>query len=145
MTLDDLPTLPALLIVASALIIFVLGALHLWITFRGRALYPRDASLLAALQSVSPMLTRDTTMWNAWIGFNASHSFGALLFGMLYGYLALETPTLLFSSLFLRAVGLLLLSGYAWLGHRYWFRVPFLGIALATTCYVVALAIGARG
>jgi len=140
-----MPTLPSLLVAASALIIFALGLLHLSITFRGRSLHPRDTSLLPALQKVSPMLTRETTMWNAWIGFNASHSFGALLFGLIYGYLALAAPALLFSSLYLRAVGLLLLGGYAWLGKRYWFRIPFRGIVLALLCYVLALAIAAWG
>ena len=140
-----MPALPSLLVAVSALIIFALGLLHLSITFRGRSLHPRDTSLLPAMQNVSPMLTRETTMWNAWIGFNASHSFGALLFGLIYGYLALAVPALLFSSLFLRAVGLLLLGGYAWLGKRYWFRIPFRGILLALMCYVLALATAAWG
>ena len=142
---DPMPTLPALLVALSALIIFALGLLHLWITFRGTGLQPRDAALLQALKAVSPMLTRETTMWNAWIGFNASHSFGALLFGVIYGYLALAAPALLFSSLFLRAVGLLLLGAYAWLGKRYWFRIPFRGIVAALLCYVLALALAAWG
>jgi len=143
--LDAMPALPCLFMAASALIIFTLGLLHLWITFRGNSLQPRDAVLLHSLKTISPKLTRETTMWNAWIGFNASHSFGAMLFGLVYGYLAVRLPTLLFASLFLRAVGLLLLGAYAWLGKRYWFRIPFRGIVLALLCYVLALAIAAWG
>ena len=94
---------------------------------------------------MSPVITRQTTMWKAWVGFNASHSFGAMLFGLVYGYLAVRLPTLLFASLFLRAVGLLLLGAYAWLGKRYWFRIPFRGSVLALLCYVLALAIAAWG
>ncbi len=28
------------------------------------------------MQQVSPVITRQTTMWKAWVGFNASHSYG---------------------------------------------------------------------
>ncbi len=78
-------------------------------------------------------------MWKAWIGFNASHSYGAMLFGLVYGYLALAHAPFLFASPFLLAVGLVLLGGYGLLGWQYWFSVPFRGIALATALYVAAL------
>jgi len=47
----------------------------------------------------------------------------------------------LFQSTFLLSLGLLLLGGYAFLGKRYWFSVPFRGILLATVFYVIALII----
>ena len=134
-----MPTLPALLIAASALIIFVLGSLHLWFTFRGNAFEPRDAALLARLQVVSPNISRQTTMWRASIGFHASHSFGAMLFGLVYGYLAVAQAALLLTSTFLLGTGLAMLAGYAWLGHRYWFSVPFRSTLVALALYVAAL------
>ena len=33
--------------------------------------------------------TKETTMWRCWVGFNASHSMGLILFGLAFGYLAL--------------------------------------------------------
>jgi hypothetical protein len=93
------------------------------------------------MQEVSPVLTRQTTMWKAWIGFNASHSFGAILFGAVYGYLSLEHPTFLFQSTFLLLLGLAFLSGFAFLGKRYWFSIPFRGILLATALYAGALIV----
>jgi hypothetical protein len=90
--------LPSMLMVASAAVIFLLGALHLTYTFSGSKLHPRDAELRARLEQVSPLISRQTTMWKAWIGFNASHSYGALLFGAVYGYLALAYRTVLFQS-----------------------------------------------
>jgi hypothetical protein len=129
------------LIAASAAVILVLGLIHLLYTFRGRKLHPRDAELEAKLREVSPVITRQTTMWKAWVGFNASHSFGAILFGVVYAYLALAHGSILFASPFLLAVGLLLLLGYAFLGQRYWFSVPFRGIVLATGLYVAALLV----
>ncbi len=130
------------LVTASATIILVLGLVHLLYTFHGRGLHPRDADLETRLREVSPVLTRETTMWKAWVGFNASHSFGAILFGAVYGYLAVVHSALLFQSRFLLLLGLLFLVGYVFLGKRYWFSVPFRGILLATVLYVAALIVG---
>jgi hypothetical protein len=129
------------LVAASAMIIFSLGMIHLLYTFRGTKLHPRDRDLQTRLRAVSPIITRETTMWRAWIGFNASHSFGAILFGAVYAYLALAHGSIFFASPFLLTVGLLFLLGYAVRGRLYWFRIPFRGIVVATALYVVALIV----
>ena len=129
------------LIAASAAIILALGLVHLLYTFHGRKLHPRDAELEARLKEVSPVITRQTTMWKAWVGFNASHAFGAILFGAVYGYLAVLHSSFLSQSLFLQLLGLLLLIGYVVLGKLYWFSIPFRGAVLAGALYVVALLI----
>jgi hypothetical protein len=123
------------LFVASAAIILALGIVHLAYTFAGPKLTPRDAALQARMREVSPMVTRHTTMWKAWIGFNASHSLGAILFGLVYGHLALAQPALLFQSQFLLGVGLAMLGSYALVGRACWFSVPNAGIALALVAY----------
>src|SRR5256884_7687384 len=125
-------TLSTSLIAASAAVILLLGLIHLLYTFRGRNLHPRDAQLEARLREVSPVITRETTMWKAWIGFNASHSYGAILFGLIYGYLAAAHREVLFNSPFLLAVGLALLAGWLFLGKVYFFSTPFRGIVIAT-------------
>jgi len=134
-------TISASLVTASAAIILLLGLIHLLYTFQGQKLHPRDAQLEEKMRQVSPVLTRETTMWKAWVGFNASHSFGAILFGLIYGYLAIAHDQFLFRAPFLLLVGLLLLIGYVFLGRRYWFSVPYHGILLACVLYVVALII----
>ena len=137
-----------MLVAGSAGIVLALGLIHLWYTFRGVMLYPRDTKLVAAMQQVSPVLSRQTTMWKAWVGFNASHSFGAMLFGAVYGYLALRQGAFLFQSWWLMLVGLAMLGGYAFLGRTYWFSVPFRCIVLATVLYgaaLVAVATGSTG
>jgi hypothetical protein len=126
---------------ASAAIILALGSIHLLYTFRGRKLHPRDPALVERMKEVSPVLTRQTTMWKTWIGFNASHSCSAILFGVVYGYLALFQPDFLFASGFLLAVGLLFLVGYVGLAKAYWFSIPFRGIVLSTGLYVAALIV----
>ena len=129
------------LVAASAAIILLLGLIHLLYTFRGRKLHPRDAELEQRMREISPVITRETTMWRAWVGFNASHSLGAILFGLIYGYLAIAHQAFLFAAPFLLLVGLVLLLGYVFLGMRYWFSVPYRGIVLATVLYVVALVV----
>ena len=128
-----------MLVAASATIILALGILHLLYTFRGPKLLPRDPDLQTRMSEVSPVITRETTMWECWVGFNASHSLGAILFGAVYGYLALWHGTLFFQSYFLQWLGLLTLAGYVFLAKRYWFSIPFRGIVLATALYVLAL------
>lgn len=131
------------LLAASAAVILLLGLAHLLFTFRGPKLRPRDAELEERMKQVCPVLTGETTMWKAWVGFNASHSLGAILFGLVYGYLALAHGRFLFGSPFLLAVGFVLLLGYAALGRAYWFSVPFRGIVAAAALYAAALVAAA--
>ena len=128
------------LVGASAAIVFVLGAIHLLYTFRGPLLRPRDRELQARMEAVSPVITRQTTMWKAWIGFNASHSIALMLFGAVYGYLALGHADLLFRSIFLLSLGLLVLLGYVFLAGRYFFRIPLRAVIGATLLYGVGIA-----
>ena len=127
-------------IVLSAAVILALGVIHLVYTFRGPKLMPRDRALQARMREVSPVISRETTMWKTWIGFNASHGLGALLFGLVYGYLALAHPDFLFRSAFLLGVGLCLLGAYAAIGKAYFFSIPFIGILIALVSYVIGLA-----
>ncbi len=131
------------LVAASAATVLTLGLMHLVFTFHGRRFQPRDAAVLVAMQMTTPFITRDTTMWKAWIGFNASHSYGAMLFGLVWGYLALWQPAVLAQSIFLQLLGLALLAAYAYLGWRYWFKIPFRGIVLALLLYAGALGTAA--
>ena len=128
-----------LLIAASAAVVLLLGLLHLLYTFYGPKLAPRDPELRTRMQQVAPVITRQTTIWKAWVGFNASHSFGLILFGAVYGYLALAHGDFLFRSAFLVVLGLLLLAGYAVLAKRYFFRIPLQGVLLATLLYALGL------
>ena len=133
--------LAPVLIAGSAAIFMLLGLIHLGYTFNGSKLLPRDRDLRARMQEVSPVITRETTMWKAWVGFNASHSYSLILFGAVYGYLAVAHGEFLFQSVFLLALGLILLFGYVFLAKRYFFRIPLLGVLLATVLYALALVV----
>jgi len=123
----------------STLVLLTLGVLHLACTLAGPKLTPRDPALQIRMNEVHPVISRQTTMWRAWVGFNFSHSMGAILFGLVYGFLANAHPELLFNSSFLLVVGLAMLGGFAVLGKVYWFRVPFTGIVVSLICYVLSI------
>lgn len=126
------------LFASSAAIVFVLGTLHLVFTYRGKRFEPRDAALLVRMKEVSPYISRQTTIWRAGQGFHASHSFGAMLFGLVYAYLALEPSRFLLSSPFLLGLGLLYLAAMTVLARTYWFSVPLRGVSLSCALYVGA-------
>ena len=87
------------------------------------------------------MLTNETTMWRCWVGFNASHSMGLILFGLVFGYLALVHGQLLFRSPFLLIVGLAMLGGIVVLCKVYFFSVPLRGMSISLACYVASIAL----
>lgn len=124
---------------ASAFIMFSLGIVHLVYTFWGPKLLPRDPRLIESMKGVSLVLTNETTVWKAWIGFNASHSMAALLFGLVFGYLAAIQSEILYESLFLQTVGFLTVAGFVILAWIYWFSVPFIGVSFALFCYVASI------
>jgi hypothetical protein len=136
-----MPTIALSLVAASAAIPLVLGLLHLLFTFYGPKLLPRDRALQARMQEVSPVITRQTTIWKCWVGFNATHSVGLILFGAVYGYLALAHAEILFRSWFLLALGLIVLLGYLFLAKMYFFRTPLRGVTVATVLYVFGLIV----
>jgi hypothetical protein len=134
--------LPAkILMILTASIIFTLGVVHLVYTFSGTNLTPRDPALQISMSQISPVITKETTMWRCWVGFNASHSMGLILFGLVFGYLALAHGQLLFHSPFLLVVGLAMLCGFVVLAKVYWFSAPFRSICICLACYVASIAL----
>lgn len=135
--------IPSALVATSAGIILLLGLMHLLYTFRGPLLHPRDPGLETRMMAVSPVISEETTMWRTWIGFNATHSFGLILFGALYGYLAMRQSAWLFQSWFLLALGFALLVGYSVISRLYFFSAPFRGVVLAAALYSAGIIVHA--
>jgi len=130
-----------ILMVISASIIFTLGVIHFVYTFWGLKLTPRDPALQIRMSQISPVITNETTMWRGWIGFNASHSMGLILFGLVFGFLALAHTRLLFQSTFLIVVGLAMLGGFVVLCKLYFFSVALTGVSIALGCYIASVVL----
>ena len=126
-------------ITLSAAIALLLGLVHLLYTFHGSKLHPRDPDLIARMKTDSPRITSQTTIWRVWIGINATHSLCLILFGAVYGYLAICHSEVLFNSSFLLGLGLLLLLAFVALSYLYFFRTPLLGVILATVFYLLGI------
>ena len=130
-----------ILIVFSASIILTLGVIHLVYTFWGPKLTPREPALQVSMSQTSPVITRETTMWRCWVGFNVSHSMGLILFGLVFGFLAVAHSQLLFQSTFLLVVGLAMLAGLVALCRIYFFSVPFAAVSVSLACYIAGIAV----
>jgi hypothetical protein len=130
--------LPQILIAIGAAVFALLGTIHLVYTFFTDNFDPRDAATSAAMKATSPILTRRLTMWSAWIGFNASHSLGVLLFGVIYLVLALGHMSVLRDSPTLSWLPVATGAAYMALARRYWFRNPLIGVSIATACFLAA-------
>jgi hypothetical protein len=129
------------LIAASAAVLGALGGIHLLYTYHGNKLDPRDPAVRKAMEGSNLVITRQTTVWSANKGFNASHSLGIIAFALIYGYLALWRSDVLGDSLFLLALGMTVLLAYLALARRYFFKIPFRGVALACALYAIGWAL----
>jgi hypothetical protein len=66
---------------------------------------------------------------------------GLILFGLVFGYLALAHGQLLFRSPFLLVVGLAMLGGIVVICKVYFFSVPLRGVSISLACYVASIAL----
>lgn len=130
--------LSQLLIVAAACIYGWLGSVHLVFTFFSRMFSARNPDVEAGMKSTSPVLTSQSTMWKCWVGFNASHSLGILLFAGVYLLLAVTHMEVLRQTPALLWLAVATSFGYLALAFRYWFYAPMLGVLCATGCFVLS-------
>lgn len=124
------------LLIAGGTIFSILGLLHAIYTvcdiYRPRYLAPKDQAVIDQMASAGVRLARGrTNMWDAWLGFNLSHSLGVVMFGLVCvgagvfaRSLAVPRATLLIPVL----VGVI----YLLLAIRFWFRTPTVGVAIGT-------------
>lgn len=122
----------------GSLIITILGTIHLAYTFYTNKFSPRNEKLKGEMKSTNPILTRQTTMWKAWIGFNASHSSGAMFIGLINFYLAVNYFTIFQSDNFFFLFNILTIGFYVLLAKKYWFKVPLTGVTITLICFVVS-------
>lgn len=127
-----------ILLIIGVSIFAVLGATHLVYTFFTEKLNPYNEEVFTAMEGTSPRLTKETTMWRAWVGFNASHSLGPMLLAAFYIPLAVNNFEIIKNSIWFSllpvAVGVL----YLVLAKTYWFKIPFMGVLISLACFVIS-------
>jgi hypothetical protein len=93
------------------------------------------------MKASHPILTNETTVWKAWIGFNASHSSGVIFIGAINLYMALRYFEILRGDTLFFVFNILTVAFYLWLGYKYWFRIPFTGILLTLACFILSFVL----
>ncbi|MFA6979671.1 MAG: hypothetical protein WC209_10140 [Ignavibacteriaceae bacterium] len=127
-----------ILIIIGAAIFGYLGIAHLFFTFFTNKFEARDSSVTNAMKGTSPILTNETSVWNAWIGFNASHSIGALLVAGFYIPLAIWYFDVIQTSVWFSLLPVLIGLIYLTLAKKYWFKIPVIAILISTICFITA-------
>jgi len=123
--------------IAGSLPFIVLGTIHLLYTFFTNKLSARNTVLEKEMKDSFLVLTKETSMWKAWIGFNASHSSGAIYIGLINLLLAARYFNMVKSPVFL-LLNIITALFYLWLAKKYWFSIPFKGILISTCCFIAA-------
>lgn len=106
--------------------------------FRPTQFSPTDDSVRLAMKATTVrFLKADANVWDAWLGFNISHSLGMLIFGAASAYLGLNleqiaiTPSALLIPTAIAAV-------YLFLSVRFWFYLPAVASAASMACFFAA-------
>lgn len=132
------------LFVAGSIPFVVLGFAHIAYSIldasRPTKIVPREPDLIERMKAGRLVLTRETTVWRAWIGFNISHGIGVLLFGLIVLYAALfgfeanlsAMPALFYASPVVAFTYLLL-------SLKYWFRIPAIGSGIGAACHAAGV------
>ncbi len=123
----------------GSLILTTLGAIHLYYTFFSDKFSSKKEDVINEMESSHPKITRETTMWKAWIGFNASHSSGAMFIGIMNIYLIHNFFSILKDDIFFLTFNIITISFYLWLAKKYWFKIPFYGILISLICFLTVL------
>jgi len=130
------------LFLIGALPFIVFGLLHAAATpqtpAHAKGLSPRDPAVRDAMAHDTILLTRRTTVWLAWVGFNLSHSLGLLLIGVVVVLIGRTSASFQAQAAVFLPLAVLVSATYLVLGVRYWFRTPIIGISLASVCFLVS-------
>jgi hypothetical protein len=124
--------------IAGSIMMTVLGMTHLVYTFFTNKLSPRNERLKTEMKTANPTLTKQTTIWKAWRGFNASHSSGMIFFGLINLYLAAKYFNIFKVDNLYFLLNIFTVVFYLWLAKKFWFKVPFTVIAITFLCYFIS-------
>ena len=127
-----------ILLIIGASIFGILGTVHLLYTFFTNKFEAHDSSVTEAMKGTSPILTKETSVWKAWVGFNASHSLGAMLVAAVYIPLTTTYFNIIQQSVWFSLLPVIVGLSYLVLAKKYWFRIPFIGVLISTICFVGA-------
>jgi hypothetical protein len=137
-----------ILVILGASIFLILGGLHSVLTLQDlrdpRTFTPPDPALREAMQESSLAIHPHTNLWQAWLGFNLSHSLGLVIFGGTFLAIGLFYFSSFTQILWLQSCAMLIATAYLMMSLKFWFSKPAIGSGIGLTCFIVAsgLSIG---
>ena len=130
-----------LLLIVGSSIFVLLGAAHGVLTLKDlgnpRNFTPRDAKLRTAIIAFHPKVN----LWQAWLGFNLSHSLGLVMFGGAFLYVGIFHPLLFSQSPLLQGCSILIPAAYLVMSLKFWFSKPAIGSGISMGCFILAAAL----
>ena len=132
-----------LFIIVGSGIFVLLGVIHTAYTLQDlgnpRRFAPPDAELLAAMQQATVGLNPKINLWQAWLGFNFSHSLGLLTFGGAFLYTGIFYPSVFSESKILQICSVSIPAIYVILSLKFWFVNPAVLTGIATASFILAI------
>ncbi len=130
------------LFLLGALPFVVLGIAHALATpltpDESKGLSPRDPAYGRSMAEQTVLLTGRTNLWLAWVGFNLSHSLGAVAFGLAMTLVGRTPATFAANWQTFVPFAIVVSGAYLAVGLRCWFRTPIVGIIASSVCFVLA-------
>ena len=133
--------LSQVLFIIGTSIFGLLGCVHLICIFFTDKFNAYDSAVTTVMKSTTPIITKETTMWRGWVGFNASHSLGMIFFAAIYIPLAFSHIQLLTNNSWFTVLPSIVGISYLLLAKNYWFKIPLFGILISTICFVSAFVL----
>lgn len=134
-----------ILLASAAGIFLMMGTLHCMWTLRDlvhpRYFTPTDETVRIAMQGARLTFNPRANVWQAWLGFNLSHSLGLVVFGGVLLAFALRDFTVFAASGLAQAGAVVVAGTYFVLAIRFWFWGPALGSGIAVLCILAALLV----
>jgi hypothetical protein len=134
--------------ITGASIFLFLGIFHGVLTLQdlrdSRTFTPPDIALREAMQKSSIAIHPHTNLWQAWMGFNLSHSLGLVMFGGTFLTIGLFYFYAFTQILWLQSCAMLISTAYLIMSLKFWFSKPAIASGIGLICFIVAsgLSIG---
>ena len=133
-----------ILLIAGSSIFLLLGAIHGVLTLKDlgnpRYFTPRDANLRTAMEHSTIALHPKINLWQAWLGFNLSHSLGLVMFGGAFLYISIFHSPLFSQSSLLQGCSIVVSAAYLIMSLKFWFANPAIGSGISMGCFILAAA-----
>ena len=137
------------LFIGGAMPFLLLGVAHAFATPLSigtrKGLSPKDPALTEKMAASTICLTSRTNVWLAWVGFNLSHSLGAVLFGVVVLLIGRSPTSFASQGAAFGALAVAVSALYLVLAVFYWFRTPIMGCVIAFTLFAISWLLALLG